>query len=109
MVIAGFIIEGMKPLSLLLRGRGPSMTAFGVHDPLPDPVLTLVRADGTHLDTNDNWQQHPAAASVPADLAPTHPDESAMRVALPPGGYTVILGGTNEATGIGIVEVFDIE
>ena len=35
--------------------------------------------------------------------------DSAMIVMLPPGAYTVQLSGVNNATGVGIVEVYDVD
>ena len=39
--IGGFIISGTAPKHVLLRGIGPSLTRFGIPDPLADPVLEL--------------------------------------------------------------------
>jgi hypothetical protein len=35
--------------------------------------------------------------------------ESAIRIALQPGNYTAVLSGKNTTTGVGLVEVYDIE
>jgi len=35
--------------------------------------------------------------------------ESAIRIALQPGNYTAVLSGKNNTTGVGLVEVYDIE
>jgi hypothetical protein len=35
--------------------------------------------------------------------------ESAIRIALQPGNYTALLSGKNNTTGVGLVEVYDIE
>src|SRR5204862_4479381 len=41
-------------------------------------------------------------------LPPTSDLESAILVTLPPGAYTAILAGKNGATGVGLVEVYDL-
>ena len=42
-------------------------------------------------------------------LAPPNNLESAIRIALQSGNYTAILSGKNNTTGVGLVEVYDIE
>ena len=46
--------------------------------------------------------------SPTAGLAPTNPKESALLATLNPGAYTAIVSGVNGATGIGLVEVYDL-
>jgi hypothetical protein len=41
-------------------------------------------------------------------LAPSNPAESAVRMTLLPGSYTAIVQGANNATGVGLVEVYDL-
>src|SRR5205085_12587389 len=45
-LIAGFIIEGSENKTLLVRGIGPSLSAFGVPGALPDPTLSLLDHSG---------------------------------------------------------------
>ena len=106
-MIGGFIIGGDTPKTVIIRGRGPSLTNFGVSGALSDPVLTLTRLTGELLDTNDNFGDHSASANLPTDLVPTNASESAIMITLDPGAYTAILSGVGGATGIGIVEVFE--
>jgi hypothetical protein len=49
-----------------------------------------------------------AAEIAAAGLAPTNSLESAMLVSLPPGSYTAILSDANGATGVGLVEIYNI-
>ena len=94
---------------LIVRAIGPSLTAFGVADALQDPTLELF-SDNTQLATNDNWGDNSNAAEIlSAGLAPTNPNESALLVTLAPGAYTAVLRGTNSGTGIGLVEVYDLD
>ena len=108
-MIGGFIIGGDTPKTVIIRGRGPSLTNFGVSGALSDPVLTLTRLTGELLDTNDNFGDHSASANLPTDLVPTNTSESAIMITLDPGAYTAILSGVGGATGIGIVEVFETD
>jgi hypothetical protein len=109
-VIAGFILgNGSGDDRIVVRGIGPSLTAFGVPTPLADPTLELRNSDGTLLVSDNDWQDNPAQAAelTAAGLAPTNPLESAIATTLPPGLYTALLAGLNNGTGIGLVEVYD--
>ncbi len=69
--IGGFIITGTAPKHVLVRAIGPSLTDFGIHDALADPVLEL-HGPGTFLTiTNDNWrttqQVEIQATGIPPD------------------------------------------
>jgi len=41
--------------------------------------------------------------------APAAPTESAMIAELRPGNYTAIVRGVNDTTGVGLVEVYDLQ
>jgi hypothetical protein len=109
--IAGFIVRGSTPKTLVVRGRGPSLAAAGVPNALEDPVLQLVRAsDQSVIGTNDNWQTDPRAAELQArGYAPAYAAESALLVTLDPGAYTAIVQGVVGGIGSGIVEVFELD
>jgi hypothetical protein len=106
-VIAGFILGIYPgPNRLVVRGLGPSLP--GLVNALADPKLELRDNNGALLAANDNWVDDPALAAdlTALHLAPIHPLEAAISVALPPGVYTALLSGTNNGTGIGLVEVY---
>jgi ELWxxDGT repeat protein len=107
--IGGFIIQGDGPKTVLIRGRGPSLAAFGIANTLANPHLQLVRADRTVIAMNDDWQQATNRDAIAASgFAPSDGAESALLVTLDPGGYTMILSGVGGISGVGIVEVFAI-
>jgi hypothetical protein len=110
-IIGGFIITGSSSKRLVVRALGPSLQDNGVSDFLPDPLLTLHRADGSVLTSNDNWKDDPAQATQlqTARLAPTNDLESALATTLVPGTYTAIGSGKGSATGIALVEIYDID
>src|SRR5205807_8306136 len=56
--IAGFIITGTLPKKVIVRGIGPSLSKFGVPNPLADPTLELRRADRSLIRSNDNWRDN---------------------------------------------------
>jgi hypothetical protein len=109
-VIAGFILgNGTSNDRVVVRGLGPSLSAFGVPNPLQDPTLELRDQNGSLLRSNNDWQDDPvqAAQIAAAGLAPSNTKESAIAATLPPGLYTAILAGLNNGTGVGLVEVYD--
>jgi hypothetical protein len=108
--IAGFIITGTAPKQVLLRGIGPSLAAFGITDALANPTLDLRRPDGTRIRANDNWRDDPvqAAAIEATGIPPQNNLEAAIIETLDPGNYTVILRGMGMTTGVGLVEVYDL-
>jgi uncharacterized repeat protein (TIGR01451 family) len=111
-VIAGFILGGNSGAdNIIVRGIGPSLTAFGVPNALADPTLELRDGDGTLLAYNNDWQDNcnlSPPCILPAGLAPTNAREAALVATLPPGLYTALLAGLNNGTGVGLVEVYDL-
>ncbi|PZR72965.1 MAG: hypothetical protein DLM73_11700 [Chthoniobacterales bacterium] len=110
-LIAGFIITGTDPKTVIIRGIGPWLSNFGIQGFLADPTLELHQGNTT-LATNDNWKLRPDGSSQQAEIEATHLQptfdvESALIATLTPGQYTAILAGKN-GTGIGLVEVYDL-
>jgi hypothetical protein len=109
-MIAGFTLGGNSgDDGIVVRGIGPSLTAFGVPNALVDPTLELRDSNGARLAANNDWQDNPdqAAELTAAGLAPTNQLESGIAIMLPPGPYTALLSGLNNGTGVGLVEVYD--
>jgi hypothetical protein len=112
LVIAGFILGNHSGTDrIVVRGLGPSLIAVGVPNALANPTLELRNGNGALLIGNDNWQDNPAqAAELSANgLAPTNNLESGIAATLPPGPYTALLRGSNNGTGVGLVEIYDLE
>jgi Domain of unknown function (DUF4394) len=103
-LIGGFITRGGG--RVILRAIGPSLSAFGVTSPLPDPVLTLKDSNGNTLMTNDDWRSSQAGDITAAGLAPSDDRESAILTSLPAGSYTGIVSGKGSDTGLALVEIF---
>jgi CSLREA domain-containing protein len=110
-MIAGFIISGTLPKKVVLRGLGPSLQNMNVVGFLADPVLELRGSNGALVLGNDNWQDDAAQAAQiqTTGLAPTLSQESAIVSTLVPGTYTAVVRGRNNTTGVGLVEVYDID
>jgi hypothetical protein len=99
--IGGFIITGTAPKNVLIRALGPSIGSGG----LADPVLELHGPAGFVTIINDNWRD----ATVLPPLPPPSDLESAIDVTLNPGAYTAIVRGKNNASGLALVEVYDLD
>ncbi len=110
-MIAGVIVGGRTSGSstLLFRGLGPSLGRAGVTQPLADPVLELFDRDGNRLLRNDNWATTQGSAIRATGLQPNDGAEAALLVVLAAGQYTAIESGKDGATGVGLVEVYDLD
>jgi hypothetical protein len=80
-----------------------------VQGSLADPTLELRDSSGNLLLANDNWKDTQEQAIRDTMLAPSNDLESAIVVSLQPGAYTAIVRGKNNTTGIGLVEVYDLQ
>ena len=101
-LIAGFIITGGAPKKVLVRGIGPSLPVSGA---LADPVLSL---DNGAV-ANDDWKSTQEQEIRDTTIPPASDLESAIVATLNPGPHTAILRGKNNGTGVGLVEVYDLE
>jgi hypothetical protein len=110
-MIGGFIIGPASggSTTVVVRAIGPSLTNFGVNGALPDPTIELHDGNGATIAFNDNWADDASQGSIPQSLKPGDPHESALYRVLPPGGYTAIMRGAGNSTGIGLVEVYNVE
>ena len=106
-LIGGFIITGGGTKRVVLRGIGPSLAAAGVPGVLADPVLELHKPDGKVV-TNDDWPTARADVQT-TGIPPSNIKESAIVADLVAGNYTLILRGKNNTSGIGLVEVYDLD
>lgn len=108
-LFAGFIITGTQPKRVIVRALGPSL---GLPGQLGNPTLELFSGQ-TSLGTNDDWKNQPPAdkQAVETSIPPTNDLESAIVRTLPANNsaYTAVVRGVNNATGIGVVEVYDLD
>jgi hypothetical protein len=110
-LIAGFIISGTQSKRVAVRGLGPSLANSGIAGALADPILELRDSSGVLLLQNDDWQDTAIFEQLSAlGLGLPNPKESGFVATLPPGAsYTAILAGKNGGTGVGLVEVYDVD
>jgi NHL repeat len=103
-LIGGFIITGNAPKVVIIRALGPST---GIPGALQDPTLELHDSAG-HVVFNDNWNDSQESLIAATAVPPTDFRESAIVIGLEPGPYTAIVAGKDGATGIALVEVYDL-
>lgn len=106
-MIGGIIISGTEAKTVLVRALGPSLESCGVPGSLQDPFLQIF-SGADLLENNNNWRDHGRASEIPSGLSPEHSNEAAMIITLEPGAYTAIVSGVGGATGIGLIEVFEV-
>jgi hypothetical protein len=110
-LIGGFIMQGSAPKRLMIRGIGPST---GLPGALEDPVLELRNQAGALVASNDNWGDAANQQDmIDSGVAPTSSRESGILLTVPSdvnnAFYTAIVRGVNNATGLGLVEVYDLD
>lgn len=107
---AGFVVNGSAPKQVLIRGVGPSLSAFGVDDAVPAIELQLYNQSGGVLAENRGWNGAPelaaAATRAGAFELKSGSKDSALVATLPPGLYTTKL--TSQTEGSALVEVYDL-
>jgi hypothetical protein len=111
----GFVISGRERKTVLVRAVGPGLAAFGVTNPLADPLLT-VYSGSTIVGTNDNWSGDPTQAAAlqiaftnsGAFTIPSGSKDAALLLTLDPGNYTAVARGADGGGGELIVEVYEV-
>lgn len=117
-LIAGFVVNGSTSKKLLIRGIGPALAPLGVAGSLSDPVLQIIRTEQgvrTVVRENDNWETgndaslvSAAATKVGAFPLASGSKDAVILINLPPGTYSATVGGVGGATGVGMVEVYEV-
>ena len=105
-MIGGFIVTGDVDKRVVLRGLGPTLTQEGVSGALANPYLEIRDSTGTLIEANDN---RAVLSGVLNPLLPANPNEPYLTAVLPPGSYTAVLSGAAGTSGIGLVELYDVD
>src|SRR5256714_5498928 len=116
-MIGGLIVSGGAGggnARVIVRVLGPSLTALGVPGALPDPSLEVHGSSGATIAGNDNWKARPDGSSQRGEIEatavmPANDLESALLQNLAPGNYTAIVRGTNNTTGVAIIEAYTLQ
>jgi len=112
-LIAGFVVEGSQPATVLVRAVGPTLSLFKVPGFLAQPVLTVFDGNGAVIGTNQGWgtatnpsQIASVAQAVGAFGLIAGSADSALLLTLAPGQYTAQATGAGATTGVALVEVY---
>ena len=105
-MIGGFIINGEASQKVILRAIGPSLPVAGA---LADPVLELRDVNGAVLSSNDDWKNGTAADVTATGIPPSDDREAAIVQTLTPAAYTAIVRGSNNTTGVALIEVYALD
>ncbi len=110
-MIGGLIVAGNsgQTAKVIVRAIGPSLSDFGVSGTLQDPTLELHDSNGGLIGSNDNWRSDHETEIIATSLPPSRNAESAIISILAPGSYTAIVRGVNASTGVGLVEVYNLQ
>jgi hypothetical protein len=113
-VIGGFIAQGTENKRVMIRAIGPALTDLNVSGALADPVVDLYDATGNLIATNDNWADNANQQEIiDTGIAPASPNEAVILMQLPAteegAAYTAVMRGANDTTGVGLLEVYDLD
>ena len=113
-LIAGISVNGTVPKRVLIRAIGPGLAQFGLTGVLATPQLQLIR-DGTVVASNTGLNTSPDAAAIATVSAqvgafalPANSADCALLLNLAPGNYSATVTAPGTATGIAIVEVYEV-
>lgn len=110
----GFVIGGATGKTMLVRAIGPTLGAapFNVGGVMTDPKVELFDATGKSLATNDNWGGSAALATAFGDTGAfalnAGSADAALVTTLAPGNYTAQVTVATGATGVALVEVYEV-
>ena len=108
-LIGGFIIGGLDPTKIIVRAIGPSLTNLGVAGALQNPIVELHNSEGALIFQNDDWRSDQEQQILDTTIPPPDDRESAIVATLPSGNYTVVVRGRDNAIGLALVEIYDLE
>lgn len=127
-LIAGFVISGSAGTSksVLVRGVGPALGAFGVSGSLANPIVGVYDSGSALIASNTGWSNAPLAGAstvaasfrqaTAADMTQAGAfsltagaADSAIVLTLPVGSYTVQVSGANATSGVALAEVYELD
>ena len=109
-LITGFTIGPGPNKTILVRAVGPTLGAFGVAGTLSDPKLELYNSSSVKIAENDNWAATDSAAfsAVGAFALAANSKDASLVTTLAPGSYTAQVSGVGGASGVALVEVYEV-
>ena len=110
-LIAGFVVSGSTPETVLLRAVGPGLSQFGVTGVMAAPELQLYSSTGALLMQNSGWGSSSALSNAFAQvgafaLVPSSAD-AGIETILSPGSYTLHVFDPSGVGGVVLTEIYD--
>ena len=113
-LIAGFVVSGSVPKQLLIRGIGPGLVQFGVDEVLLTTELSVYAGDRM-IARNVGWGSASESAAIAAAASKvgafgltSGSADSALLAFFAPGAYTAQVTNAAGATGVALVEVYEL-
>ncbi len=124
-LIAGFVITGSVPDTVLVRAIGPSLVSFGINQALASPTVTVYDSAGLMIATDTGWAKPPVIGNSPVvsyvyqatasefsqagafQLISSNSADSALLITLPEGAYTVEVSGSGNTNGVALAEIYE--
>ncbi|MCH6256583.1 malectin domain-containing carbohydrate-binding protein [Puniceicoccaceae bacterium K14] len=113
--IPGVVIAGRQSSRLLVRAVGPSLAQFGLSSVLENPFLQIVDTNGDVIANNLRWGDNEDLQSLAATtehvgafLLEENGNDAAIIADLEPGAYTILVSSADGATGLALVEVYEV-
>ncbi|MBI5382615.1 MAG: hypothetical protein HZA31_12000 [Opitutae bacterium] len=114
-LIAGAVVAGSRPKSLLLRAVGPGLQNLGVAKLMTNPQLAAYLLAATDL-AIDDWNQSPDLDALAAASAETgafkladNSKDAAILASFAPGVLTTHVSATDRAAGVALLELYDAD
>jgi hypothetical protein len=114
--IAGIVVTGSNPATVLVRAVGPALASFGVNGVLEEPSLSVVDSAGNTLAANTGWSTNSntsaiasATVLVGAFTLPSGSADCALLMTLQPGSYTAVVSGVGGSNGTALVEAYLVQ
>lgn len=111
---AGLIVNGLDNKTVVFMAKGQLLANYGVPGVLSDPLIEIYDVTGTLIYSNDSWtsaegSQNLSNYSTFAGITlPVDSSEAGLAVSLAPGAYTAVVKGVNGASGIALVEAYEL-
>ena len=106
-LIGGLLVLNQNSTRVIVRALGPSVPVSGR---LSDPTLSLYDSNGALVAFNDNWRTDQEGEIIATGIPPGNDLDAAIVTTFPAlgGSYTTVVKGKDGATGVALVEVYDL-
>jgi hypothetical protein len=120
---AGFVVSGgsstAEPKKLIIRAVGPTLTAFGIANPLRAPVLRIFDASGKAYSNGYVYSAVVGGLTYETDLAaslakvgafpiPANTLDAVIMLPFAPGAYTAQVSSGDSTAGEVLLEVYEV-